>query len=488
MKRIISVIIAIIMLICSFSLSSFALNFGSFSYEIVNDEVVITKYIGTNRTSITVPATINEMPVTAISEGAFKGNTELTTVKVSEGIEDIGDSAFENCTSLATITLPTTINHIGEKAIYNTAYYNNANNWKKQDNSSSSGNVGFGNGMSQIPWEDIAAQNLEYLYLGTNLIEISYSGSYSLKKDTRVIADGAFAGCDAESVTLSNALVTIGRNAFKDCKRLKDVKFNDNLEFIGDFAFDGCTSLKAINLPDKYIEMSSTSFYNTGFYNSSTNWDDNALYLGNVLIDTHEIVDVIEIKESTSYVVADSLGENDVFIPDTVLRISDRAFTDNTEVTIFGYSDTCAQEFAVVNSINFVDMGNLIIGDVNLDGVINQLDCDLLCDISTTQKTPNLAEKIAGDMDADGTIDSIDVIILDLMLNNMPPSRLKGDVNGDNKVDVADYDLLVKFVSTNEKITDNIMFQRADINEDGAVDGFDATYLDLALNGLIPLI
>ena len=61
-------------------------------------------------------------------------------------------------------------------------------------------------------------------------------------------------------------------------------------------------------------------------------------------------------------------------------------------------------------------------------------------------------------------------------------------MNGDNKVDIDDYDLLVNIVSTNEKITDNVMFQCADINEDGSVDAFDAVYLDLALNGIVALI
>ncbi len=488
MKRIISVIVAVIMLIFSFSLPSYALNYGSFSYEIVGDEVVITKYIGSNRTSITVPATIKDVPVVAIGEGAFKGNTELTLVKVSEGVKDISASAFENCTSLATITLPTTITHIGEKAIYNTAYYNNESNWKRQTTDTSSGGIGFGNGMGQIAWEDIAAKDLEYLYLGTNLIEISFSGSYSLKKETRVIADGAFAGCDAESVTLSNTLVTIGDNSFKDCKSLKEVKFNDNIEMVGDYAFDGCTSLETIVLPDKYIEMGSTSFYNTGFYNNPNNWDNNALYIGNALIDVSENADIVEIKDGTKYVVGDSLGEYNVFIPETALKISDKAFKDNSKVTIFGYAETYAQEFATANNIEFVDIGNLTKGDVNLDGEIDKDDYDILCGIAITHRTPNLVERISGDMDDDGAVDGIDVIILDLMLNDMPPSRLKGDVNGDNKVDINDYELLINIVSTSEKITDNIMFQRADINEDGAVDAFDAIYLDLALNGMVALI
>ena len=109
MKKAISVVVAIIMIVCSFSLPSNAVDSQNFSYEVVNDEIIITKYIGTNQTSVTVPASINNIPVVAIGEGAFKDNTVITTVKVSEGVRDIGESAFENCSKLYSITIKATV-------------------------------------------------------------------------------------------------------------------------------------------------------------------------------------------------------------------------------------------------------------------------------------------------------------------------------------------------------------------------------------------
>ena len=133
-------------------------------------------------------------------------------------------------------------------------------------------------------------------------------------------------------------------------------------------------------------------------------------------------------------------------------------------------------------------MDNVPKGDVNIDGKVDMEDYNKICNIATTQRVPNLVERLVGDLDEDGAIDGFDVIILDLMINDMPPSQLKGDVNGDNKVNEEDYKLLAKIVSTSERITDNFMFRCADINEDGAVDGFDAIHLDLALNGMVALI
>ena len=264
--------------------------------------------------------------------------------------------------------------------------------------------------------------------------------------------------------------------------------FSNSIEYIGDSAFEGCISLSEINLPDKYIEMSSSSFFNTGYYNNPENWDGNILYLDKKVIDVSGIDPIIRIKDGVSSIVGGTLKGKEVFIPESVVNISEDAFTDKTDVTIFGYSDTYAQEYANKQNIRFIDLNSLILGDVNSDGKLDTDDYKILCDVTTTQKTPSFIIKIAGDMDSDGAIDGTDVIILDLILNNMPPSRLKGDVNGDNKVDINDYDLLVNIVSTGEKITDNVMFIRADINEDGAVDSYDAVYLDLALNGMIALV
>ncbi len=493
MKKILSILIAITIITCSFSLPSFALDYGSFSYEIVDEEIIITKYIGSGKTSVTVPATIDGIPVVAIAEGAFKGNAELKSVTVTSGIKDIGASAFENCTSLAAISLPDTIIHIGEKAIYNTAYYNNKSNWrlkKTQGGSSSSGNVGIGsgNGGGSIDWEDIGAPVLQYLYLGKNLIEIELEGMYSLKYGTLVIADGAFKGnTKAIDVGLPSSIVTIGCNTFEGCTSLESVRNMESIDYIGDNAFKDCTSLEKLDIPENAV-FNANAIYNTGYYNNPENWIDGVLYMGNRVVGTDYQVSECVIRDGATEIIGEALLNKNIVIPSSVTKIAKNAFVSTEKARIFGYTDTFAQKFANDNNITFIAIDKSEKGDVNFDGKIDREDYEILVKVASLQKKQSHLISIVGDMDNDGAVDGIDVIILDLMLNNMPPSRLKGDVNGDGKVDIADYDLLVKLVSTSAKITDKIMFSRADINEDGAVDGFDAINLDLALKGYLVLI
>lgn len=483
-RTIISILIAVSVFVCTIPVS--ALTSGDFDYEIIKGEAVITKYNGT-ATEVTVPATIDEYTVYGIGEAAFKNNSKITKITISAGVKSVGASAFENCTSLATITLPSTIMFFGEKAIYNTAYYNNKSNWKQKKSGSSEG-PSIGSGDDEISWEDLSATDLEYLYLGKILVEISYKGTYSIKYGTTVIADGAFAGSDANHVTLASQTATIGNNAFKDCKDLSQVRFSNNLEYIGKSAFENCTSLVNITLPEKDIYMYASAFYNTGYYNNADNWNNGVLYYNTIVIGTDESSDVTEIADGTTKIIAESLRNKDAIIPASVTDISPEAFTDKENVTIYGYSGTYAQEYANSYNIRFVDLNTPVKGDVNFDGNVDREDYKILSDIATLnlQETDDILS--VGDMDDDGTIDGIDVIILELMLNDMPPSRVKGDADGDGDVDIDDYDLLVAISQTRARVTDNIMFNRCDLNEDGAVDGIDVIYLDLALKNIVSLI
>ena len=128
----------------------------------------ITGYNG-NGGAVVIPATIQNYKVTAIGDFAFDSKTEITSITLPEGIEDIGSCAF-----------------------YNTGYYNTASNWK----------------------DDV-------LYIGKYLIvaKDSLGASYTVKEGTELIADYAFAAAkNLKSVTLPKEIKIIGDSAFSGCK------------------------------------------------------------------------------------------------------------------------------------------------------------------------------------------------------------------------------------------------------------------------------
>ena len=56
--------------------------------------------------------------VNSIGDSAFYGCTNMTTLKLFEGLEIIGASAFEGCSELITFTIPVSVKRIGAKAFY----------------------------------------------------------------------------------------------------------------------------------------------------------------------------------------------------------------------------------------------------------------------------------------------------------------------------------------------------------------------------------
>ncbi len=74
-----------------------ALTFGDFTYTATATEATITGYTGAGGV-VTIPGTINSLPVTSIGDYAFVYRTDLTSVTIPASITTIGQQAFFYCT------------------------------------------------------------------------------------------------------------------------------------------------------------------------------------------------------------------------------------------------------------------------------------------------------------------------------------------------------------------------------------------------------
>lgn len=74
---------------------------------------------------------------------------------------------------------------------------------------------------------------------------------------------GAFEGTNVKTVVVPKTVIAIGYLAFKDCKELTGITFADGsrLTKIGGSAFEGCTALKEIALPNTVTEIQARAFY-----------------------------------------------------------------------------------------------------------------------------------------------------------------------------------------------------------------------------------
>ncbi|MEE0911259.1 MAG: leucine-rich repeat domain-containing protein [Paludibacteraceae bacterium] len=189
----------------------------------------IVGYLGSDSV-IVIPNT-----VTAIGANAFKGYANLTSIEIPNSVTAIGSSTFYGCSSLTSIEISNSVTGIGEQAFYNCKGLN----------------------LMDVP-ESVATIGKNAFYgIDTIFYAGKASGSpWGAKKVIRGnVKDGDFVYADSTKscivvylgsdsvVVIPNSVVSIGAEAFNNCKGLKFLSVPDSVSFIGENAFLGVDTI-----------------------------------------------------------------------------------------------------------------------------------------------------------------------------------------------------------------------------------------------------
>ena len=90
-------------------------NDGNFKYGIYEDRVEIVGYLGSGG-NVVLPTVYDEQTITVVSDRAFFGNTNITSISIPEGYTKLGSEAFSNCIRLNAIQFPLSLSEIGKDA------------------------------------------------------------------------------------------------------------------------------------------------------------------------------------------------------------------------------------------------------------------------------------------------------------------------------------------------------------------------------------
>ena len=145
----------------------------------------------------------------------------ITSVVLSDGVTSIGEYAFEDCSSLTSITIPNSVTSIGGSAFSNCSSLTSIT---IPNSVTSIGYYAF-RGCYSLPVIDNIHYADTYLVGAVN----KTLSTFSIKEGTRWIGDYAFESCSSlTSITIPKSVTSIGYGVFYDCSSLTSIKVDDN--------------------------------------------------------------------------------------------------------------------------------------------------------------------------------------------------------------------------------------------------------------------
>ncbi|MGA2248088.1 MAG: leucine-rich repeat protein [Verrucomicrobiota bacterium] len=85
---------------------------AQFIFTTNNGTITITQYTGSGG-DVTIPDTINGLPVTTVGQTSFYQVSSLNSVTFGTNVTTIANNAIFQCPSLASVTIPATVTNIG---------------------------------------------------------------------------------------------------------------------------------------------------------------------------------------------------------------------------------------------------------------------------------------------------------------------------------------------------------------------------------------
>lgn len=192
-----------------------------FEFEECDDGYILKTYLLKDDPSVTeveIPSEYKGKPVISIGKDAFSNAGYLCSVKLAEGLKEIGIKAFYSCENLKTVTLPDSLTAIRRSA------FNRCTNLEE---------IAFPEGLKQIGAEAFFICRLKSIELPLGLEELG---------------KGAFSGCCMKDIVIPEKIKTVSDRLFVNCFELESIELPDSLKEIGEFAFYNC-SLRTIRLP-----------------------------------------------------------------------------------------------------------------------------------------------------------------------------------------------------------------------------------------------
>lgn len=350
-------------------------------------------------TTVNIPAKLEE-----IDDYTFSGCTQLTDIKLSESVTYVGESTFEGCSNLNSVTLSENTETIGDCAFYecDSLYSINLENVSQigagafvycanlddidLTNCSLIGenafsvcqsliNIKFPDSIYSIPqtafeytlWEQSAPDGV--LYAGDfayKIIGDFTDSTLTFKDNTYAINDDFLSYNEyVKKINLPDSLTSIGVSAFESCSNLKEITIPNRCS-VQAMAFYDCSSLANINYNESMVWTAPSAFCNTAWYNSQS---DGIVYHGTAACAYKGDFAAAETVKDGTTIIVDGLFYGDealtsINLPDSVEYIGDMAFENCINLKKISLPKSlytlCDETFLGCESLESVELSEVV--------------------------------------------------------------------------------------------------------------------------------
>ena len=268
--------------------------------------------IEVTRGHVDVPDRLGGSPVKVIGSYAFNAQTNITSITIPEGIEEMEFYACRGCTSLRSIDLPSTLRTMGN-AVF----------------------IGCTNLLVGVVPDGVTTMGRDMFSNCKSMTSVTFS------RNVKSLDAMTCYHCDSLThVEIPYGVTNIGVSAFSYCGNLVTVSIPDTVESIGNYAFNNCPNLEPFGLPSglKVLNplFSGSPKIRTITIPAATQAVDGYAFAGDydwIGVDSgnnyFESVDGVLYSKDRTTLVAWPNGITPVAIQPGTLRIAERAFMNN---------------------------------------------------------------------------------------------------------------------------------------------------------------